>query len=1504
MSFANPLGFLFLLAALPVLALHLLKPRRAEVSVSSSMLWEADTVGSTAAKPWQKIPPTLLLFLQLLLVALGALLLANPVVATPTGLAEHTVVVLDTSASMAAVDGSPDRLESARQSAIALLDELPEGGRVSLVTAGPSPRVRLSASTDFEAFTSALASVRVSDGPADLNSAMTLADGLETPDAQLGIVLISDGAHSPIELAALPAGVTHRLVGTSDTNHAITSLDVERTEDGLVVTAVAEVTGGAAVDVPLRFDVDDVTRAVLDISIEPGQPTTIDVPLPDGEQVVARLGGDDLLAIDNTAYAVTRARSDVAVSIEGEPDPFTTALLDVLPGIDVIDPAVETPEVTIFVGVPVPEDITRPFLAIAPPGGAPGITETGEVEQPTATLVRSTDPLLSGLDLSRLRIATAQQIDAPTGEVLVAAEGAPLLVRGASGGVPYLYLAFEPSESTLPVELAFPVLGSRMLEELSGAVTIPSSLQVGDPLIPPAGRDVTITAPNGTERQRPAGSGALTTDRPGFWTITPLDGAPRTVAVSLGNRESQIDPLPVAPTDPRPLRPGEEPPVSTTSWRWVVALVAIGVGLLEWLSSRRRRGVPQWQWRVASVLRIAAVALLVGAMLGAAIPLTSNDVATVFVLDRSDSVGRLGQTQGLNASQRAADVAPDDARLGVVVSGDGARIEQLLIPAEQVTSLSSSTIDGDRSDLAAGLRLASALLPDDAKKRVVVVSDGRATAGDAEAEAIRLGERGIPVDYILLEPTTGADAAVVSINAPSQVDQGAQVPLEVVVESTAEQPGRITLRRNGEPVASQDVLLTEGSNRVTFSVDPTESGLSTFTATIDTADDVRAQNDTARTTVDVDGPAEVLIVEGTPSAGDSLARALESSGLNVDVVAARQVPALDQLVAYDSTILVDVSVDQLTSQQIEAITTATRQLGRGLVTIGGPQSYGMGGYRNSELEEVLPVISDVLDPQRQRQVAQVMALDTSESMGECHCADGFENPAGDAGGVNKTAIARAGAARAISNLNMNDEVGVLAVDTREEWLIDLQQLPSDEVIDAGLAKARPSGNTDLSNTLPTAADALRQSNAGLKHIILFTDGFTSDASLRRMETQAAEIRDDGITISVVATGEGAAVQLQRIAEAGGGRFYPGRDLTRIPEILVQESILASRQFINEGEYVPIVTDTSPIVDSLSESPPLLGFVATTSKPTARTLLRIGPEEDPLLSTWQVGLGRATSWSSDASPRWSQFWVDWDGYVSFWSTVVRDSFPLNTSGSVRTIVDGDSLLVRAEADPGQTRVTANVTSPNGSSSEVRLREVSPGVFEGTATADSAGTYAVGVTAGGDEGEALGAALASVSYAAEYRPGPANEALLARLSETSGGRGAISASQAFDADGLTAGRRSISLAKWFFLASALAWLASVVFSRLWLSGKREVLAATPVPAAATVAAAQPPASEEKKSRRKARGLSPPRRPDTGYTGPPAPSSDSTPTTPAARAEPVAESAATVNELLKARRKKRPD
>ena len=1441
MTLANPAGLWLLTALIPVIALHLLKPRRADTVVSSQLLWESETVGATAASPWQRLTVTLPLLLQILAVLLAALALANPVSRTDSALADHTVVVLDASASMAALDGSPDRLADAKQVAIDLWDEVPAGGSVSLVVGGPIPRVAVTSTTDRDRFVAAVDAVDVSDGPMDLDGAMALADGLETAEQTIGIVLISDGQHPDDSLRALPPGVTHRPVGERDVNRAITSLSAVPDADGLTVTATIVATGGPQATVPVRFDLDGATRTVEEVTVGPDEPVTVQVRLPAGDQVIARLGGEDLLAIDDTAYALARQKRAVAVSVEGSNDPFVEALVESLPGVTVVDPAEVVPDISIFVGVPVPDDIARPFWAIAPPGGFPGVEVDGSVDQPVPTLIRTGDRLLAGLDLSRLRLVEAQRVIAPTAEELVAAEGAPLVVRGQRSGLSFVYFAFELGNSSLPLDVGFPVLGDRIIQELAGSAVVPASLRVGQQLSPPAGRNAVVTNPRGGEVFLASGLGSTIVDRPGFWTVTPEDGQTVTVAVALPAAESELAPLPVAPSEPRTLRPNEEPPTSETSWRWPVLVALLAVVAVEWWLWLPRAGVPRWQRRAANGLRLAAVAAIVLSMLGLAVPLPADEVATVFVVDRSDSVGGGGRAAADRWVEQAIENRIDrngNARSAVVISADGSRVDQLMRDRDRTNTASFVEIDQDRTDLASGLRLAGAMLPDDAKRRVVVLSDGRATSGDALAEADNLTARGVAVDYVLLDEPGAADASVASVRSPGTVAEGESVVIQATLFSTVAQPGLVTLRRNGEIVGSTEVDLNEGNTAVTLRDTPPIGGLVSYDVSVSVALDDQTRNDTGRTAVQVEGPARVLVVAGADGAARALVAALASSSIIVDEVTPARLPELGRLAGYQSVVLVDVTAEDLTEQQMLDLVATTRDLGRGLVTVGGPQSYGMGAYRDSTLETVLPVISDVLDPQRRRTVAQVFAIDTSESMGNCHCAEDGNPSDRILGGVTKTDIARAGTARAIDALNAEDEIGILGIDTNTNWLVDLQQIPSDDIIEAGLAKVTPAGNTDLRASLVDAAAQLRASDAGLKHIILFSDGFTPTGNILELRKDAAVLYDEGITVSVVGTGEGSAAELRSVAEAGGGRFYPGRDLARIPEILVQESVIASRSFINEGEFFPTITAASTITDPIDATPVLLGFVATTAKPSARTLMVIGDEQDPLLATWQTGLGRATSWTSDAELRWTQAWPDWDGYVSFWSRVVRDSFPIDAGGSVRATIDGDQLEVRVEVPDGDGSsaaeggdaggavteptgpggaVVVTVTDPDGVQRVVELSSAGDNVYVGSTTVGPAGGYAVGaglVTGSGTT--AVGSDLVTLSYAAEYLPGQANESLLASLSEVTGGRGPIGVEQAFDGASLVSSTRSIPLAGWLLAIGIGAWLASLVFSRLWIAG----------------------------------------------------------------------------------------
>ena len=1028
-------------------------------------------------------------------------------------------------------------------------------------------------------------------------------------------------------------------------------------------------------------------------------------------------------------------------------------------------------------------------------------------------------------------IANAQQLSAPTDTVLVGSDATPLLVGGRRDGQPFAYLGFALADSNLPVQVAFPVLIDRMLAQLGGTATATRDVRVGDRLPIPVDTAVSVRLPGGTHLDVPAGAALPITDRPGFWLVQAAGRTERLVAVNAPERESSLRPVDDLPIAPRPARAGDHTARGERSILWWVAVALVVAIVAEWLLARRRRGVTRKQWRVATAMRIACLALVGIAVLAPTFIRRVNDVATVFLLDVSDSLGSGGKADGAAFVRDALAHQPRGSRAGVVAFGGQARLE-LTVQTQATLTGSPVTADPSRTNLAEALRLGGAVLPSDAKRRIVLVSDGRPTDGDALAEIDRLKAAGIPVDVHLVGRAGGADASVSRVDLPGTVRQGEKYAVRATVVSSESGPATVALTRDGTVVDEQDVALVAGQEQVvTFQAVASAPGTNRYQVEVTKPGDTVRQNDVAFGATVVEGTPQVLVVEGASGNASTLTSALTAGGLDVTVVGAADLPGADKLAGYASTVLVDVDVNSLAAAQVEALASATRDGGRGLVTIGGDHSYALGGYRGSELEALLPVVSEILDPKRRLDVAQVLAIDTSGSMGSCHCAAGSSingviargNVIGAEGGVNKTDISKAAAARTVEAMSANDEVGVLAFNSEQKWIVPLQKLPAQDVVTKGLRSLTPAGGTDVTQPLEKAAQALRDSKAKLKHIILFTDGFTRTGALDELATQAKALADEGITVSVLATGEVAYDELKKVADAGRGRFYAGDNLQQVPQIMVQEAMIAARDVVQEGRFLPTVTSNAAVVRSLTASPPLLGYIATTAKPTATTHLVVGDDRDPLLASWQVGLGKVTSWTADASARWSQQWAQWDGYVGYWSTAVKDTFPVaGAAGSgVRATVVGDRLRISVDSSggwPAGAVATARVSGPDLVGSEVALTRNADGSFVGEVAADRAGTYTVGASVTAPSGPVLAATtLASQASAPEYRAGNPDHDFLRLLSTRTGGRDEIEAKQAFDADGLRSGRAKVTLAGWLLLAAALLWPFGVAVSRLAYRGR---------------------------------------------------------------------------------------
>ncbi len=537
------------------------------------------------------------------------------------------------------------------------------------------------------------------------------------------------------------------------------------------------------------------------------------------------------------------------------------------------------------------------------------------------------------------------------------------------------------------------------------------------------------------------------------------------------------------------------------------------------------------------------------------------------------------------------------------------------------------------------------------------------------------------------------------------------------------------------------------------------------------------------------------------------------------------------------------------AEEVDRIADFVEVLGRGLVVVGGDQAFGMGDYSGSALEELLPVRSDPDDLVRRQPVAEVLLIDTSGSMANCHCRDGEFSE----GGVNKTDLSRAGAAKAIEALADTDRVGVLAFDSGTDWIIPLGPKPDPEVAGKALESLQPLGETTaIARGLAAALEELRDAPEQIRHVVLFTDGW--DPNEGGLLDAVRELADQGITLSVLGTGEGPGVTLRRMAEIGGGRYYHGADLEEIPEIFVEETMTVARNVVQEGRFRPLLNGASPLTEDLTATPPLRGYVLTTPKVAAAVPLLVSAEEDPLLATWRRGLGKVTAWTSDATARWSVDWVAWDGFAPFWVRVVDDVIPEQRDRAPEVRIEGGSMRIRFDVDdpPDDATAIASVRGPDGTTKRFPLFRSGLGVFEAETPVATEGVYWVSVAVEGRDGVvAAGATGAVLGYPIEFSPRTPDPTLLATITETTGGRLDPEPSRVFDPAPVST-RTQGRIWPWLATAALLAFLADVAVRRIDLG--------VPEPTARPPAGPPPPEPSSAEADVAAAAAPSPARPET--------------------------------------------
>ena len=776
------------------------------------------------------------------------------------------------------------------------------------------------------------------------------------------------------------------------------------------------------------------------------------------------------------------------------------------------------------------------------------------------------------------------------------------------------------------------------------------------------------------------------------------------------------------------------------------------------------RRLARWRIAISLLLRTLLFTALILALAGIQLVLPAQTLTAIFLLDRSDSVSaaqRATQEQYVGDALRSQH--PND-RTGVVLFGQNALVERAPAQLSALGRLTSAPI-GARTNLQDAVQLGLALFPDDTQKRLVLLSDGGENSGRV-GEALRLARaRGIPIDVVNLPSSQGPDVLVQRVEAPATARENQEIAVGIDVRATVASQGELQVFVDGNLVLRETRSIPAGDSSLAVRIPAGASGYRRIDVRIEASGDSNPQNNRAAALTEVQGPPRILIIASEPVRAANLRQAIAASGAQPEVVAPNQAPAdLTQLSSYASVVLFDTPARELPHALLEALPTYVRDLGGGLAMVGGTRSFGAGGYRRTSIEPILPVLLDPLDTSQQPDVALTLVIDHSGSMSDS---------AGGSGGRTKLDLAKESVYQASLGLAQRDQVGLVIFDEAAKWVLPLQKLPDATAIEQALSQFGPGGGTNIRPGIELASSAMKAVNAKIKHIILLTDGIAESNYSDIIDT----LKSQGVMISTVAIGDDANPNLQDIATRGGGRFYQVRQVSDVPNIFLQETVLIAGRDIVETDFTPAIALESPIVRGLNGLPALRGYNGTEQKPTARTIL-VSPDGKPILAQEQIGLGRTVAWTSDFDGRWSSAWLQWAAFPRFAGGLIDLLVaPRATSGlSLQATTQGDQAVLDLTAQDANGQPLNNATldarlvDPHKQSAPLVFTQVGPGRYRATASAADTGVYLAQLAARDANGQPIGnvSAGVAVSYSPEYGERRENPALLSEIATATNGR----------------------------------------------------------------------------------------------------------------------------------------
>jgi len=808
------------------------------------------------------------------------------------------------------------------------------------------------------------------------------------------------------------------------------------------------------------------------------------------------------------------------------------------------------------------------------------------------------------------------------------------------------------------------------------------------------------------------------------------------------------------------------------AWLWLCLLVP----LLVAASLRSLAGLDPVRRVLALAFRSILVILVAACLARIQYVRRSDDMTVMLVMDRSYSTEAMQEEVEAYLLEATRD-PPSEDRVGMIDFSRYPYLQQLPMKGYHIAPGRLPPMpENDRTNIAGAIRLAMAMFPHDTAKRIVLLSDGNENLGDVLTEARRAGADGIPVDVVPLWYRHRNDVYFERMIAPTHAEEGEQVPIRMVLNTTRRVSGVLEIYQNGElvelPPQEARVDLAPGANTLFMKLPVTTSGPQRFRAAFrpdDDAMDAIGLNNTANAFTFIAGKSKVLLLSTDPSFDMPLADALVGENINVELAdAATTELDLLELQSYSSVILANVPAAMFNESQLEDLATSVKDLGGGLIMLGGDEGFGAGGWIGTPIEEIMPVDFEI----KHKRVIPRGALVII-----CHSC---EMPRGNYWG-------KAMAKKSVDTVSSRDFIGVLTYSYSPggvTWEVPLQIAANKSAVKARIDRMKIGDMPDFARTMQMAHTALLNTDAAQKHIIIISDGDPSPPSSSLLQ----KYKQAQITVSTIGIGWGAHVMqgtMRNIAQATGGKFYAPRNPRQLPQIFVKESKIVRRSLIIEEPFTPQIyhgmSDLLGGIEPDDAIPPLAGLVLTSPKQNPNVqipLIRATDDgNDPVLAHWQYELGKTVAFTSGYWPRWGDQWTHWPKFAKLWAQIVRWTMRQETPANFDTYtrVEGDRGRIVVDALDkdanylNSLQFKSALIRPDRQTESLHFTQTGPGHYEAEFEVDRMGQYlsTLQVFEGGNHRGTIQTGL-SVPFSPEYRDLETNEAVLRQVTNVSGGR----------------------------------------------------------------------------------------------------------------------------------------